>query len=172
MLKEKVQLGLRPVRSKRPLKRAAEAQARFKGSSTGERELEDSVQAADVLLRQEPDEEEDEEEEDDGYPEKFDCKKASRWRMVSSPPSIAERVIGACCRSIHHRHRTQVSFTAVLGMDVLQHRLSGQCPLVPNVPVGVLHALCVSARKADEDRTLIVPTDAVHNKSVQDVFWR
>jgi hypothetical protein len=57
-----------------------------------------------------------------------------------------------------------MSFTAVLGMDVPQHRLSGQCPLVSNVPVEVLDALCVSARKADEDRTLSVPTDAVHNR--------
>jgi len=52
----------------------------------------------------------------------------------------------------------------VLGMDMAQHRSSGQCPLVSNVPIEVLDALCVSARKADEDRTLSVPTDAVHNK--------
>jgi hypothetical protein len=52
----------------------------------------------------------------------------------------------------------------VLGIDVLQHFLSGQRPLVSNVPVKVLDTLCVSARKANEDRTLSVLTDAVHNE--------
>lgn len=63
----------------------------------------------------------------------------------------------------YHRHCPHMTFTAVLSMDVPQHRLSGQGPLVSNVPIEVLDALCVSARKADEDRTLGVPADAVHN---------
>jgi len=43
----------------------------------------------------------------------------------------------------------------VLGMDVLSHCVSGQRPLVSNVPAKVLDALCVSADKTDEDRTLV-----------------
>src|ERR1700681_996102 len=54
----------------------------------------------------------------------------------------------------HHRHCTNVSFTAVLDMDVFPHCVSGQCPLVSNVPVEVLDALCVSAGKR---QTKIVP---------------
>ena len=77
---------------------------------------------------------------------------------------VREELSGRVLPLHHHRHRTPVSFTAVLGMDVPQHRLSGQRPLVSNVPVEVLDALCVSARKANEDRTFIVPSDAVHNK--------
>jgi hypothetical protein len=65
--------------------------------------------------------------------------------------------------SLHH-HWAHASFAAVLGMDVLQHCVSGQCPLVSNVPVEVLDVLCVSAGKTDQDRSLIVFTDAVHNQ--------
>jgi hypothetical protein len=50
--------------------------------------------------------------------------------------------------SLHH-HWAHVSFAAVLGMDVFQHCVSGQCPLVSKVPVKVLDVLCVSAGKTD-----------------------
>ena len=50
--------------------------------------------------------------------------------------------------SLHH-HWAHASFAAVLGMDVFQHCVSGQCPLVSKVPVKVLDVLCVSAGKTD-----------------------
>ena len=59
---------------------------------------------------------------------------------------------------------------AVLDMDVLQHFVSGQRPLVSDVPVEVFDALCVRANQADEDRAPIVPANAVHDESVQSVF--
>jgi len=72
--------------------------------------------------------------------------------------------LSGCALPLHrHRHCTHVSFTAVLGLDVLPHCVSGQRPLVSNVPVRVLDALRVSAGKTDEDRTLIVLTDAIHS---------
>jgi hypothetical protein len=51
----------------------------------------------------------------------------------------------------------------VLGMNVLQHCVSGQRSWVSDPPVKVLDTLCVSARKTDESRTPIVLTDAVHH---------
>lgn len=51
----------------------------------------------------------------------------------------------------------------MLGMDVLQHCVSGQRSLVSNVSVKVLDALCVSAGKTEEDHPVLVSTDAVHN---------
>lgn len=56
-----------------------------------------------------------------------------------------------------------MSFTAVLGTDVLQHFASGHRSLVSEVPVKVLDALRVSAGKTDEDGTHIVSANAVHN---------
>jgi len=70
-----------------------------------------------------------------------------------------------------YRHCTHVSFTAVLGMDVLQHCLSGQRSRVSNASFKVLDALCVSAGATHERRTPIVSADAVHSSySVHDVF--
>ena len=64
-----------------------------------------------------------------------------------------------------------VSFTAVLGMDVLQHGMSRLRSLVPNASVKVLDALCMSAGTTHEGRTPIVSTDAVHSSySVHDLF--
>jgi hypothetical protein len=60
-----------------------------------------------------------------------------------------------------HRHCPAASFTAVLGVDVLQHCVSGQCSWVSNVSAGVLDALCVSAGETGEGRTLLVSPDAV-----------
>ena len=77
---------------------------------------------------------------------------------------MREGLSGRIVQLRYHRHRPHMTFTAVLSMDVPQHRLSGQGPLVSNVPIEVLDALCVRARKADEDRTLGVPADAVHNR--------
>jgi hypothetical protein len=54
-------------------------------------------------------------------------------------------------------------FTAVFGMDVLQHFAGGQRSSVSEVPIKVLNALCVSAGKTGEDRTPIVSANAVHN---------
>ena len=63
-----------------------------------------------------------------------------------------------------HRHCPYVSFTAVLGMDVLQHCLSGQRAGVANAFLEVLDALCVIAGETGEGRTLLVFPDAVpHN---------
>ena len=63
----------------------------------------------------------------------------------------------------HRRHRTHVSFTAVLGMNVLQHCVSSQRSLVPNAPVKVLDAICVRAGKTYQRHSIIVFTYAVHN---------
>ena len=52
---------------------------------------------------------------------------------------------------------------AVLGVNVLQHCVSGQRSSVSNSSVKVLDALCVSAGKTGEGRTSIVFTDAVHH---------
>ena len=79
--------------------------------------------------------------------------------------------LSGCVLPLHdHRHRTYVTFIAVLSMDVLQHCVSGQRSGVSNVSVKVLNALCVSASKTDEGRTLMVSTDAIHNSQrVQNV---
>jgi hypothetical protein len=63
----------------------------------------------------------------------------------------------------HHRHPSHLSFMAVLGIDVLQHRAGGQRSWVPNISVGFLDALCVSASKTAESSAPIVSTDAVHH---------
>jgi hypothetical protein len=56
------------------------------------------------------------------------------WAFSST--KVREGLSGAL--PLHrHRHCTHVSFTAVLGMDVLPHCVSGQRPLVSNVPVKV-----------------------------------
>ena len=55
-----------------------------------------------------------------------------------------------------HRHYPYVSFTAVLGVNVFQHCVSGQRSWVSTSSVKVLDALCVSAGKTDEGRTPIV----------------
>jgi hypothetical protein len=57
-----------------------------------------------------------------------------------------------------------VNFTAVLDIDVLQHCVSSQRSLVPDVSVKVLDALCVRAGKTAECHPVLVSTDAVHNK--------
>jgi hypothetical protein len=70
-----------------------------------------------------------------------------------------------------HRHCPYVSFTAVLGVNVLQHCVSGQGSWVSNSSVKVLGALSVSAGKTDEGRTPIVFSDAVHHSwSVHNVI--
>ena len=64
-----------------------------------------------------------------------------------------------------------MSFTAVLSMDVLQHRLSRQRSWVSNASFKVLDALRMSEGTTDEGRTPIVSTDAVHSDySVRDFF--
>jgi hypothetical protein len=55
-----------------------------------------------------------------------------------------------------------MNFATVLGMDVLQHCLSGQRSWVSNASFKVLDAFCVSAGTTDEPRTPIISTDAVH----------
>ena len=52
----------------------------------------------------------------------------------------------------------------MIGMNVLQHCLSGQRSPVPNASVKVLDALGVRACATDESRIPIVFSDAVHNK--------
>jgi hypothetical protein len=63
-----------------------------------------------------------------------------------------------------------VSFTAVLGVDVLEHGLGGQRSWVSNTSIKVLDALCVGAGTTDEGRTSVVDTDTVHNQRVRNVF--
>jgi hypothetical protein len=71
----------------------------------------------------------------------------------------------------YHCHRTHVSFTAVLSMDVLQHCLSGERSWVSNASFKVLDALCMSAGTTHKGRTPIVSTDAIHSSySVHDLF--
>jgi hypothetical protein len=62
-----------------------------------------------------------------------------------------------------HRHRTYVTFMAVLSVNMLQHCVSGLRSGVSNVSVGVLHTLSVSAGETDEGRALTVSFDAVHH---------
>jgi hypothetical protein len=63
----------------------------------------------------------------------------------------------------HHRHCPHVSFTPVIGMNVLQHCLSGQRSRVSNASVKVADARCVRACATDERRTPTAFTDAVHS---------
>jgi|HubBroStandDraft_6_1064221.scaffolds.fasta_scaffold95358_1 hypothetical protein len=80
-----------------------------------------------------------------------------RWALPQSAGWLPGRILSL------HRHRTCMSFTAVLGMDVLQHFADGQRSLVSEVPVKVLDALRVSAGKTGKDRILIVSANAVRN---------
>jgi hypothetical protein len=82
------------------------------------------------------------------------------WAFSST--KMREGLSGCALPRHRHRHCTYVSFTAVLGMDVLPHCVSGQRLLVSNASIRVLDALRVSAGKTDEDRTLVVLADAVH----------
>jgi len=66
-----------------------------------------------------------------------------------------------------HRHGPQMSFTAVFGIDVLQHSLSRQRAWVACVLFEVLDSLFVTAGQTGESRTFLVFPDAVpHNWSV------
>jgi hypothetical protein len=96
----------------------------------------------------------------------------AKCRFSAGPfhPLRETRLSGRVLPFHDHRHCTHMGFTAVLGMDVLQHRVSGQRSWVSNSSVKVLDALFVSAGKTDEGRTPMVSTDAVHNKRVQNVF--
>jgi hypothetical protein len=67
----------------------------------------------------------------------------------------------------YHRHPTDVSFTAVLGLDMLQHGVSGLGSLVSNASVKVLDALGVRAGTTEEDHAILVSTNAVHTVRVQ-----
>jgi hypothetical protein len=70
----------------------------------------------------------------------------------------------------YHSHRTHVSFTAVLGMNVFQHCLSRQRARVSNASVKFVHSLGVRACTTDESCTRMVFSDAVHNRRLQNVF--
>jgi hypothetical protein len=62
----------------------------------------------------------------------------------------------------YHRHCTHVSFTAVLGVDVLQHCVSSKRSSVSNVSVEVLDTHRVKASNTDEGQTVLLSNDAVH----------
>jgi hypothetical protein len=85
---------------------------------------------------------------------------------------LLRRGSSGCVLSFHyHCHCTDVSFTAVLGMNVFQHCLSRQRARVSNASFKVLDALRMSAGTTHEGRTSIVSTDAVHcSYSVHDLF--
>ena len=70
---------------------------------------------------------------------------------------VREGLSGRVVPLHHHCHRTDVSFTAVLDVDVPQHCVSGQRSLVSNVSVKVFYALCVSAGEADQRHTVTCP---------------
>ena len=52
-------------------------------------------------------------------------------------------------------------------MEVLQHCVSGQSPLVSNVSIKALDALRVGAGTTDEGRAVLVLANPVHNLMVQ-----
>jgi hypothetical protein len=62
----------------------------------------------------------------------------------------------------HSRHGAHVSFTAVLGVDVFQHRVSGQRSLVSSLPIKILDALGVSTSMTGECYSVLGSTDAIH----------
>jgi len=71
----------------------------------------------------------------------------------------------------HYRHCTHVRFTAVLGMNVLQHCLSRQRSRIPRASIEVLNSLGVGAGTTDESRTAGISTDAIHSSySVHDLL--
>jgi hypothetical protein len=49
----------------------------------------------------------------------------------------------------------------VLGMDVLQHCVSGQSSCVSEIALKVTNVFCVRAGNTDEGRTPLVPTDVI-----------
>ena len=63
----------------------------------------------------------------------------------------------------YRRRRTHVSFTAVIGMNVLQHCLSRQRAWISKPSVKIADALGVSACTTDERRTLIVCSDDIYS---------
>jgi hypothetical protein len=67
-------------------------------------------------------------------------------------------------RSITIGDQTHMSFTAVLGLDVLQHGLSRQRAWISNASVKASDSLCVCAGTTHKGRTRIVFSDAVHNQ--------
>ena len=83
----------------------------------------------------------------------------------SSGPFVSTQCGGLSRRVLsfhYHRHCMHMNFTTVLGMDVLQHRLSGQRSWVSNASFKVLDAFCVSAGTTYEARTPLISTNAVH----------
>lgn len=95
----------------------------------------------------------------------YPCRKKWPKGRFSSGPFSSTKCGGLSRRVLpfhYHRHCTHMNFTTVLGMDVLQHRLSGQRSWVSNASFKVLDAFCVSAGTTDEARTPIISTDAVH----------
>jgi hypothetical protein len=70
----------------------------------------------------------------------------------------------------YHRHCAHVSLTAMFGMNVFQHCLSGQRSRISKASVKVSDSLCVCAGTTDESRASVISTDAVHNGRVQNLF--
>jgi len=71
----------------------------------------------------------------------------------------------------YHRHCTHVSFTAMFGVNMFQHCLSGQRSRISTASIKVLDSLCVWAGPTDESRASVISTDAVHSSySVHDLF--
>lgn len=73
-------------------------------------------------------------------------------------------------RSITIGDQTHMSFTAVLGLDVLQHGLSRQRAWISNASVKASDSLCVCAGTTDKGRTSVISTDAVHNRRVHNLL--
>lgn len=92
---------------------------------------------------------------------------------AGSPLDISLRLTAQLSQRVltfpNHRDGTHVSRTAVFGLNVLEHRVSGERSRVPCVPVKILNTLCVAAGKADERRALIAPTDSVHDTRLHDI---
>jgi hypothetical protein len=82
------------------------------------------------------------------------------WTVL--PPLRAKGMLGRVLPFHYHRHCTHVSFTAVLGVDVLQHCVSSKRSSVSNVSVEVLGAHLVKTGATDEGQTVLLSNDAVH----------
>lgn len=70
----------------------------------------------------------------------------------------------------NHRHRARMSLTAVLGVNMLEHRVSRECSRILSASLKVLDMLCVSTGKTDESRTITAFTDSVHDLSVHELL--
>jgi hypothetical protein len=105
------------------------------------------------------------------YELSFPEKMAQRQVLLGRSLPLSAGGLSGCVLPLHHqRHCTHVGFSAVLGMDVLQHCVSGQRSWVSRVSVKISNGLCVRTGNTYERRTSLASADAIHGRSVQNVF--